>query len=162
MVTKGSDDVIAAERAYLSQIMPTLKAETSEIYLMSFNMDWGSTPKKYIVDGSTGQYSESGTTGIGDVETSKYMDELGAIWASENNIKLMRYSSCYVEFREAGNSVSANVLKLMQGCLLYNSLFNKEVSSNSTYHKTISSSYSDGTATKVRNHTVAYSTYVEA
>ena len=72
MVTKGSDDVIAAERAYLSQIMPTLKAETSEIYLMSFNMDPGSTPKKYVVNETTGKYTADGTTGYDAVETSKY------------------------------------------------------------------------------------------
>ena len=74
----------------------------------------------------------------------------------------MKYASCYEEFKEAGNSVSSNVLKYMQGCLLYNSLFNKLVSSTSTYQKQISSSFKEATATNIRNFTVAYSTYVEA
>ena len=158
MTTKGSDDVIAAEDEYLETLAPILQAETNEIYLMSFNMDWGSTPKLYSVNGS-GEYVAGSASGYDDKETSKYFDTLGASWASEYNFKLIRYSSCYVEYREAGKSVSSNVLQYMQGVLLYNSIFNKLLSSDSQYHKNISSSYTNSTAKTIREFAVNYSTY---
>ena len=52
-----------------------------------------------------------------------------------------------------------NVLQYMQGVLLYNSIFNKLLSSDSQYHKNISSSYTNSTAKTIREFAVNYSTY---
>ena len=155
MVTKGSDDVIAAEEAALAGVVNLLSSETTEIYLMTFNMDWGSTPSLYSVN-ADGNYAKGSASGFTNQETSNYFDELAAGWATTYGLKVIRYASAYVAYRSS-NSVSDNTVKYMQGCILYNSIFNLEIASNSTYHKRIKDSYSDASAAAVRAAMFPYS-----
>ena len=161
MVTKGSDDVIAAETRYLRQFKDVLLAETDEVYLMSFNIDWGTTPKLYSVDES-GNYVEAGSSTYTHQETSKYFDTIGEQWAEMTGFELIKYATCIVEYRTANSGFSANTAAYMQGTILYYSLFNKEVANNTQYHREIKSSFSDKSATTIRTYTITYSTYEEA
>ena len=160
MVTKGSDDVIAAEEAALADVVNLLSSETTEIYLMTFNMGWGSTPSLYSVDAETGAYVKGAASTYSDVETSNYFDTLAEGWASTYGLKTIRYSSAFVSYASStGSDPATNVLKYMQGCILYNSIFNLEVASTSTYHKQISSTYTNKTATNVRAVALEYSCF---
>ena len=134
MIAKNHDSVANAELNYLKSCINTLKEETSQIYLLTYQSDESYTV--FDVD-ENGEYAR-GAKENGAIENTHYYFEKATEWASETGVKVINYGESYLAMQEAKERHSlkasaTNLANYLRGACLYEGIFNNLITDESTY-----------------------------
>ena len=129
--TPGSKgDVDASEKAALAKIMPSLKAETNEIYLFA---DYGDTaPKTFTTEGGVVNYTDTGATESYTLaDSTAYLTGLATAWAEEFDCGTILYGDLHVKWVAEHSSIKRTDGRVCyaMACAMYNNIFG-EISAN--------------------------------
>ena len=132
--TPGSKgDVDASEKAALAKIMPSLKAETNEIYLFA---DYGDTePKTFTTEGGVVNYTETGAKESYTLaDSTAYLTGLAKAWAEEFDCGTILYGDLHVKWVAEHSSIKRSDGRICyaMACAMYNNIFG-EISENCTF-----------------------------
>lgn len=127
--------VEASELAALTEIMPLLKANTENVYLIYLNGT--ATPEVYTVDDG-GAYVSAGTSeeNVSAADTTSYYDATAKAWAEELSIGYIPYGRAYLEY----NGSTGSAIGYIRACCYYNVLTQKTIPASCTEYNGLSES----------------------
>jgi hypothetical protein len=120
--TKSATDVEESELNALRTVMPLFKAETDKIFLFTLNSK--SKPGIFTTAGGAVGYTDSGKKETyAAADGSAYFKALADKWAAEFGVGVINYGEAYHNY----SSPTEAGLGYLQACMIYNSIFEKEV-----------------------------------